>query len=215
MKARNGLRWMPALLAALALFGLTATPGVAQQTGRVQGTVVNGATQQALSGAQVFVDGTNIGSLTNSEGSYLLLNVPAGTHTVRVQMIGYGGGEQQVVVAAGELATADFELSQTAVALEQVVVTGTATEVRRREIGNSLEAITSSQIETAPVENAQEALAARAPGVTYMRNSGQPGAGGTIKIRGITTVSQNMEPLIYVDGVRIFHESTQDRKSVV
>jgi outer membrane receptor protein involved in Fe transport len=54
--------------------------------------------------------------------------------------------------------------------------------------------------------NSQDVLVGRAPGVTVMESSGQPGSGGTIKVRGINTVSQSMQPLNYVDGVRIVND---------
>ena len=114
----------------------------------------------------------------------MLTAVPAGDHVVAVQLIGYGGVEETVTVQAGQTATVDFTLSQTAVALDQIVVTGTAAQVRRKEIGNSVATIGAAQIENVPVVNAGDVLAGRAPGVTFMANSGQPGSGSTIKIRG-------------------------------
>ncbi|MGH7504606.1 MAG: carboxypeptidase-like regulatory domain-containing protein, partial [Longimicrobiales bacterium] len=191
---------------------LLATPALAaaqQQTGRVQGLVTNQSTQQPLTGAQVSIPGTGLGIITNEQGRYLLLNVPVGEQMVRVQTIGYSSAEQTVTVTEGEIATADFVLSETAVALDEVVVTGTAATVRRKEIGNSIATIGATQIENMPVVNAGDVLAGRAPGVTFMANSGQPGAGSTIKIRGINSVSQDAQPLIYVDGVRIFNEPTR------
>ncbi len=179
------------------------TPLSAQENGRIQGLVVDQKTQQPLSGAQVFIQGTSFGTITSEAGRYMLLNVPAGSYTVKVQMIGYGAADQPVTVAAGQTATADFRLSTTALALDELVVTGTAAAVRKKEVGNSTEAITAREISNAPVANSQDVIQGRAPGVTVMTNSGQPGAGGTIKIRGVNTVSQAVAPLIYVDGVRI------------
>ena len=195
------------LTAVLAL--AVAVPATAQQAGRLQGTIVDRETQQPLSGAQVSVEGHGIGTLTNVEGRYLLMNVPAGSHTIRVTLLGYEGQTQQVTVPAGGSATADFSLGETAIALEEIVVTGTAAATRRREVGTSIEAVSARELELAPIANPQQALAGRAAGVTVMTNSGQPGSGGTIKIRGINTISQDAEPLIYVDGVRVFNEGVR------
>ena len=182
----------------------------AQETGRITGQVTSAQNMRPLDGAQVSIEGTGIGGLANAQGRFLLLNVPAGSYSVRVTMIGYGTARQQVSVSAGQVANADFQLTETALALDEIVVTGTAAEVRAKEVGNSLDAVTSREIQNIPVlRNSEDILAGRAPGVTVMTNSGQPGSGATVKIRGINTISQTMQPLVYVDGVRIYNEPTR------
>src|SRR4030095_2816893 len=89
----------------------------------------------------------------------------------------------------------------------QVVVTATG-DVRRKEISNSMSTISNEQIENAPVANPQQLLSAQTPGVTVLANSGQPGAGGVIRLRGNNSISQTNNPIIYVDGVRIFSGAT-------
>lgn len=202
--------WRPAATALALLATLLAAdlPLLAQATGTIRGRVVS-TDARPLVGAQVTILGTGLGTLSNSTGEFILLNVPAGTHTVRAQILGYGTAETTATVTAGEAATVQLELSQTAIALDEVVVTGTAVATRKKEIGNAVSAVTAAEIATVPVRNPQEVLQGRTPGVTVMTNSGQPGAGGTIKIRGTNTVSQTTEPLIYVDGVRIFNEPTR------
>lgn len=204
MSLRNCLR---TTLASFALAALTLTPGAAdaQETGRVVGQVTAAVNMRPLEGAQVFVEGLRIGGLTNAEGRFLILNVPAGTHTVRVENLGFAAASQSVTVTAGGTATVNFSLTETAVALEELVVTGTATEVRAREVGNSLDAITSRDIENMPVTNTENILGGRVPGVTVTQAGGQPGSGGTIRIRGQSTASQTTEPLIYIDGVRVYN----------
>jgi len=184
-----------------------AVPVRAQETGRIMGTVRAAETQRPLSGAQVFIQGTRIGGLTNNEGRYLILNVPAGTHEVRVTIIGYSPGSLSVNVDAGGTATADFTLGETAVSLEGIVVTGTAAEVRAREVGNALDAVTSRDLENIPVTNPENILGGRVPGLTVLQGNGQPGAGTTVRIRAQTTVSSTTDPLIYVDGIRIYSET--------
>jgi len=205
------LRRLAVLVCALALFGaLQVQTASAQETGRITGQVTSAQNMRPLEGAQVSIEGTGMGGLANAQGRFLLLNVPAGNYTVRVTMIGYGTSRQQVTVAAGQVANADFQLDETALALDEIVVTGTAAEVRAKEVGNSLDAVTAREIENVPVlKNSEDILAGRAPGVTVMTNSGQPGGGSTVKIRGINTISQTMQPLIYVDGVRIYNEPSR------
>lgn len=181
---------------ALALLCALALPASGQETGRITGTVTSAQNMRPLEGAQVSIEGTGLGGLANAQGRYLLLNVPAGSYSVRVTLIGHGTIRQDVTVVAGEVATVNFALSETALALDEIVVTGTAAEVRAKEVGNSLDAVTSRDIVNAPVRNSEDILAGRAPGVTVMTNSGQPGAGATVKIRGVSSISQTNEPLI-------------------
>jgi len=198
------------LVCTLALCAFGVQTASAQETGRITGQVTSAQNMRPLEGAQVSVEGTGMGGLANGQGRFLLLNVPAGTYNIRVTMIGFGTARQEVTVTAGQVANADFSLSETALALDEIVVTGTAAEVRAKEVGNSLDAVTSREIENIPtLRNSEDILAGRAPGVTVMNNSGQPGAGATVKIRGINTISQTMQPLIYVDGVRIFNEPSR------
>jgi hypothetical protein len=75
-------------------------------------------------GAQVSIPGSGLGALAGTDGRYSLLGVPAGTVTLRVQLIGYGTMERTVTVAAGQSAVADFELSTEALGLDEIVVTG-------------------------------------------------------------------------------------------
>ena len=157
-----------ALLAVSVLASMATASPVLAQDGRITGVVRSSETQRPLQGAQVFIQGTRIGGLTNTEGRYLIQNVPAGTHEVRVTIIGYSQGSTTVVVGAGQTATADFSVGETAVALEGLVVTGTAVEVRAREVGNALDAVTSRELETIPVTNAENILAGRVPGLTFI-----------------------------------------------
>ena len=195
-------------LAILAALTLTLLPQAvtAQETGRVVGRVTAAATMRPLAGAQVFVANLRIGALTNEDGRFLILNVPAGTHPLRVEIIGYENVTREVTVTAGGTAQVDFSLAENAVSLEEIVVTGTAAEVRAKEVGNSLDAITSRQLEHVPVTNPENILSGRIPGVTVFNASGAPGSGGTVRIRGQTTASQAPEPLIYIDGVRVYNQ---------
>jgi len=187
------------------LLALAAAPAAAQ-TGRIQGTVVSAATQKPLSGARVTLTGTNLGTVTNDAGHYELLNVTPGPYAVRVLIIGYSAMTQTGTLGTGQTLNLDFALNESAVTLDEIVVTGTAAEVRKKEVGNATASISARDIQIAPLVNSQDMLEGRASGVTVMESSGQPGAGGTIKIRGVNTISQSMQPLIYVDGVRIAND---------
>ncbi|HEY2064662.1 MAG TPA: TonB-dependent receptor plug domain-containing protein, partial [Gemmatimonadaceae bacterium] len=181
---------------------LGAQTGAGQVRGRI--TEVGG---RPLDAAQVLVPGTNRVTRTDARGTYRLGGLPAGTFVVRAQMIGYGASSRQVTTTGSDTITVDFELRPAALALDAVVVTGTAAEARKKEVGNSMAMISAKELENAPVKNAQDILAARAPGITVLANSGQPGAGGTIRLRGTNSLSQGTNPVIYVDGIRVYSDA--------
>lgn len=195
-------RAYPPLFAVFAATLLAWVP-LEAQTGTVTGEVRNAATGQPIAGAQINIPELNIGMLTNNVGRYVLVSVPAGTHTVQVQYIGYSAESIEVTVTAGGAATADFEMASDAISLEALVVTGTAGASRRREVGNSVSTITEELISSQPLTRVSDVLQGRTLGATVLSNGGQIGAGTTIKLRGNNSVSFSNSPLIYVDGVRI------------
>ncbi len=191
----------PLLIAALLV--ATVQAPVMAQTGTITGSVRSATTGQPIAGAQVAIPELNIGILANNVGRYLLQNVPAGTHTMQVQYIGYTATTAEVTVTADGALVQDFGLRSEAISLEGVVVTGTAGAARRREIGNSVSQLNEEAFRSAPISNVADILQGRALGVTVLTNGGQVGAGSTIKLRGNNSVSFSNSPLVYVDGVRI------------
>lgn len=193
------------------LLSLFAAPdAAAQAVGRLEGTVTEARTRRPIANATVTVQGAGLGTQTNEEGRYTLVNVPVGTQEVQVRRLGFQSRTLRVDVAANRLATLDVGMTAAAVSLDEVVVTGTAAVTRAREVPTSTDIVNAEQFERLPVANAQDALVGRVPSLMLTANSGQPGAGGSVKIRGTNTLTQSTDPLIYVDGVRIFNEITRN-----
>jgi TonB-dependent starch-binding outer membrane protein SusC len=204
-------RWLRAL--SVLLLGWAATPVSAETdpaagepprvAGSVTGIVMEAGSQRPLAGAQVLVVGTGIGGVTNNQGRYLLTNVPDGEARLRVERIGYAVTTATVMVRPGETAVLDFALQERAIALDQVVVTGTASATEKRKIGNTLAVLDATKVaEVAPIRDFTELLQGRTAAVTILPTTGTVGTGASIRMRGITSVSQTNKPLIYIDGVR-------------
>jgi TonB-linked SusC/RagA family outer membrane protein len=193
----------PRVVATIAAFLLSPAAILAQSTGSIAGTVSIEGSARPLGSATVTISRSPLGTQTDDAGAYRLTNVPVGTHDLRFQRIGFAPVTRQVTVLAGETATLDVALREAPVSLEQVVVTATG-EQRKKEIPHALSTISAEEIQDAPVSNTQQLITARAPGVTVLSNSGQPGSGGVIQLRGTNSISQGNRPLIYVDGVRIY-----------
>ena len=190
-------------LGAMALaLALLAGP-LSAQTGSVTGTLINGESGEPLGNVQISIEGTGLGSLSNNQGRFLILNVPTGEREVLVQLIGYREERRTVSIGAGESSLVDISMYPQAVAMEGVVVTGTAIAAQKREVGNSISLVTSDELLYAGAINLEDALRGRALGVSVTGASGTAGAGSDILLRGTNSVTGRNRPLIYVDGVRM------------
>jgi TonB-linked SusC/RagA family outer membrane protein len=208
VRATRGLVSMGLVLGLAFSMSWAVDEAAAQATGTVTGMVTNSVSGEAIAGAQISIPGTTQGTLANNVGRFVLLNVPAGTQTIEAQFIGYGILTQEVTVPSGGSVVVDFALRNEAIALEGVVVTGTAGAARRREIGNSVSQINAASLENAPIMEVADMLMGRALGVTVQMNSGQVGVGSSVRLRGNNSVSQGNNPLIYIDGVRVRNTGT-------
>ncbi len=176
--------------------------GAQGATGRIRGKVTNSASGAPIGNAQVFVAGTTLGTSTLSDGTYQINNVAAGAQVVRVRMLGFAPTEKPVTITGGDVATVDFALSQSAISLDEVVVTGTGGSARKREVGNSIGQIKLSDTPEVPT-NLSNLLSGRMTGVQVGGGTGNAGAGAAIRLRGSTSVALTNQPLIYIDGVRL------------
>jgi TonB-linked SusC/RagA family outer membrane protein len=190
------------LVAAVACaLGAYARPLAAQQ-GTIRGRVTDAASQRPVADVQVSVVGTAFGALTGANGEYTITNVPAGQRTVRARRLGFTAQDKTVTITAGQAATQDFVLAQSATQLEQLVVTGTAGAAEKRTVGNSI-----TQLDVADIASKQslfnvtEVLQSKTPGVTILPGSGAPGTAGEIRIRGASSIS-GYRPVVFIDGVR-------------
>jgi TonB-dependent starch-binding outer membrane protein SusC len=191
---------LPALLASL----LAGGDLVAQQVGNIGGRVTDAQSGLPVAAAQVFIPTLDVGALSQQNGSYLLLNVPVGTHTVRVERIGYRPMTADVEVTAGGTAQQNFSISEQALQLDEIIITGTPGGTQRRAIGNAVARVQAEELlQARPIRNMQDLLQGRTPGVAFSRTGGQVGEGSIIRIRGVNSFGLGSQPLIYVDGVRM------------
>ena len=183
------------VLLALALpFGASAA---AAQQRQVSGTVT-GANGEAIAGAAVSIAGTSRGVRTDGQGRFTI-PVPEGEARLRVTALSYRG--RDVVVPAGQN-TVNVRLETDVLGLETVVVTGQATAVRRENLAHDVAVVSSRQlVGNAPAQTIDRALQGKVAGATIRTNSGAPGGGVQIRLRGPTSITGNATPLYVVDGV--------------
>ncbi len=196
-----------AITVAVATAATSAIPfatAAAQSTGTISGRVTDLENGQPIVAAQVSIGGTPMGRATGDDGRYLITGVTAGSVTVTVRRIGYQQQTRTVAVRASATVTVDVSLPKSSVSLVGIVVTATGEE-RKKEVGNAVTTVGSADFERGGVGNTQQILQGRSTGVTVLANGGGPGSGGTIRLRGVNSITQGNRPLIYIDGVRMFN----------
>lgn len=174
----------------------------------VQGRVTD-ESQNPVPNAQVAVEGTALGTLTNDDGSYRLTIPSPGPRTVIiVRRIGYRAARATITATDGTI-TQDFTLIRDVLRLTEVVTTGTRVATERAQLGASLSSVDGSQIADANTPQIDAALAGKLPGALVSQNSGTPGGGTSVRVRGLSTISRSAEPLYIVDGVIVDNGSRE------
>jgi TonB-linked SusC/RagA family outer membrane protein len=203
MVRKNPGRFLPALAAGLLAMSLAVATPAAAQTGAITGTIVSAETGEPLASAQVSVEGTGLGALTQANGRFLILRVPTGTYTVEAVLIGFATARQGITVTAGESAVVELRLAPQAISLSEIVVTGTAGATQRTKLAFDVAQVRAADIQV-PNINVGNSLSGKVAGVTVVQGSGRPGAAPSILLRGPTMLDasgRNQDPLYIVDGV--------------
>jgi TonB-linked SusC/RagA family outer membrane protein len=157
-----------------------------------------------VGGASIVIKGTSRGTTTDAEGNFKLTVAP--NSLVTVSSAGYVAR----TLRADELGSeSKIRLEEDVAHLDEVVVTGLATAVKRRNLANAVATISSKELnEGAPAGTFDAALEGKIPGALINANSGAPGGGISVKLRGVTSVYGNTQPLYVVDGVFVDNTST-------
>ncbi len=162
-----------------------------------QGRAISGTVKDqqgnTLPGVTVLVVGTQTGTVTDMNGRYSL-NTDQGT--LRFSYIGYTTQEVQI----GNQSTVNVTLVEELTELNEVVVIGYGTQLKR-DVSTSVVTVGDEDIANRPIVSAPQALQGKAAGVQVIQNSGEPGGGMTVRVRGATSVTLSNDPLYVVDGV--------------
>jgi len=167
----------------------------------INGLVADGR-GRPLVGAVVLVVGSEIHTATDAAGRFRLeTRSGGGDLSLRIAAIGYRPVVQQV---KPQDASVRVVLTETAINLDEVVVTGTAGEQQARALGNVVGTVRMADVvlKTPPLD-IQRMLSVNVPGVRVSLNTGEVGAGGMTRIRGSHSLSLPPDPIVYVDGVRV------------
>lgn len=172
--------------------------GLAQRT--VVGKI-SGDDGEALIGASVAVKGVAIGAIADLEGKYSV-RVPNGYNTLIVSYTGYA--TQEITLSVSNVV--DVTLVSGTL-LEEAVVTALGIQTEKSKIGTAATTVQGDALQRSAEVSVINSLAGKSAGVNIVASSGDPGASSRIQIRGATSITGDLQPLIVIDGVPYFNDS--------
>lgn len=182
---------MKKLLFLFVMFPLVA---LAQQ---ITGTVTDGSTSTPLPGANVIIKGTATGTTSDFEGNY---SIKAENFPITLEFSSLGFETIEKIVTSAQ--TVNVTLAESATSLEEVVITGLASSVKRSNLANAVSTVSAEElVGTTGQTTVDGALYGKITGVNIVSGSGAPGGGVAMRLRGVTSISGNNQPLFIVDGV--------------
>jgi len=183
--------WLFALASSLA-----STAALAQ-TRTVTGKAVEAENGAPIGSAQIQIKGTTTGTLTRDDGTFTIIAPPQAI-TLTVRRIGFP--PQDIAVAVNQN-TVTISMPRDPLKLQEVVVTGLATGMARRNLANSVASVDGAEVNRVPATSIENALQGKVAGAQIQQNTGAPGGGNRIRLRGITSLVSTANPLYVVDGV--------------
>ena len=162
----------------------------------ITGKVTSGTTGEPIAGAAITVVGTPITALTNERGEFTL-SAPEAALTLSIRAVSYK--RREVAVPAGQT-TVSASLDQDVFNLEAVVVTGVATGVEKRNASNAVATVASTDLGYAPTASLEQQLQGKVAGADIQQNSGAPGGGLQVRLRGVTSINATAEPFTLSTG---------------
>ena len=187
---------------------LIASLFIATAFAAVSGTVTDAKTGESLVGTSVFVKGTFVGTTTDDRGSFSI-DAAAGD----VLMVAYIGYKSQEITVSGDVLDVALEID--VLQQDAVVVTGLVTTVKRRNAANAVAVVSGEDLVNAPTQTLDQALSGQFAGVNIRRNTGAPGGGVNVNLRGSSTLTGSTQPLYVIDGVIVNNDANQSGVDVI
>jgi TonB-linked SusC/RagA family outer membrane protein len=169
---------------------------------RISGTVT-GADKNGIAHISVLVRGTTYGAVTDETGNYSFqANLQPGTHHLDFSGVGYRASSVPLKVSsASENLKTDAQLSEDALKMDEVVITGVSLGTTRKQLGSYISTVKADELTKGATGNVLAALQGKTAGAQIIQNSGDPAGGISVRLRGISSIFSSSEPLYIVDGV--------------
>lgn len=170
---------------------------------RISGKVT-GPQGDGLQGITVHILNTNFTTLTNVDGGYAFsVSLKPGTYQLRFTGIGFKAQTKPLLISGGNAPAVDAQLSEDALKMDEVVVTGTSAGTTRRQLGSYISTVKADELVKSATGDVLAALQGKTAGAQIIQNSGDPAGGMSVRLRGVSSIYSSSEPLYIVDGVII------------
>jgi TonB-linked SusC/RagA family outer membrane protein len=171
---------------------------------------VTGADGQGIADISVLVHNSTAGSKTDVDGNYSFqVNMKPGSYQLDFSGVGYKTSSQMIQVPASGTVTANAQIVQDALKMDEVVVTGVSAGTTRKQLGSYISTVKADELNKGATGNVLAALQGKTAGAQIIQNSGDPGGGMSVRLRGISSVNSSSEPLYIVDGVIVNNATTR------
>ncbi len=194
-----------------AVFLLAVSVTIAQSL-NINGRVYDKKTGENLVGANIIVKGTNLGTITDLDGNFKIKLPNSKKATLVVSYIGYKTKSVKVTSDNPEIT---IGLAPDVLKTSEVVISGLASTVKRVNLANSVGTISNKELSMVPTQTLDADLYGKVAGVSVSANSGAPGGGISVNLRGVTTINAANQPLYIIDGVIIDNSATQSGVNAV
>ena len=186
-------------------------PVMAFAQGNISGTVTDGTSNLPLPGANVIIKGTATGTTSDFDGKFSL-NVDSFPVTLVFSSLGY----ETLEYTANQAGDINITMSESLTALEEVVITGLAGSTKRSNLANTVASISPEELAGVTMQSGfDSALTGKFTGAEIKANSGAPGGGISMKLRGVTSIFGDQQPLFIVDGVYVDNSSISLGNNIV
>lgn len=194
----------------LLLFSLFLFPLLAFSQ-QITGNITDGATGQPLAGANIIIKGTSTGTTSDFDGNFSI-NVNGFPVTLVISSLGF----QSIEEVLDQARTVNVTLEESATSLDEVVITGLASTTKRSNLANTVASISAGDLAGVTTQSGfDSALAGKFTGAEIKANSGAPGGGLSMRLRGVTSVFGDQQPLFIVDGVYVDNSTISMGNNIV
>ena len=188
----------------LQLFAIAATAQI-----KISGKVT-GPDGKGVPSASVQVRTTTIGTVTDENGNYdFTANLKPVSYTLEFSGVGFKSSTQVINITSSTTYTANSSLTDDVMKMDEVVVTGVSAGTTRKQLGSYISTVKADQLTKGATGNVLAALQGKTAGAQIIQNSGDPGGGMSVRLRGISSVNSSSEPLYIVDGVIVNNATTR------
>jgi TonB-linked SusC/RagA family outer membrane protein len=194
------------------LFLLLCFSTASAQTKRyeISGKVTDASTKEAIPGAGIKIQNSKFAVASSNTGSFSLnVDLTPGSYQIVFSYIGYKSVVKTVTLGNATSVVLNSELSDDAMGLDEIIVTGTSQGTTRKQLGSYVSSVKGEDLLKSPSGNVLSGLQGKTPGAQISQNSGDPAGGMSVRLRGISSINSSSDPLYIIDGVVVNNSTTR------